>query len=312
MQRGRRSQRDRSADRRRHGWGRLAFATALTASLAATGCIPLPGTQPVPSAPTPSGCITDVGPADKLVVTGCGQNITYNVSVPAVCLEKRCGLIVDVHGWTMNGDIQESNTGIAAVGRQKGFIVVQPSSHDTSWGPLRHAAVADFMELAIDVWRVDPRRVHVTGFSLGGVMSWWFRCNRADLVASVAPTGFTGEPCTNGARPVPALYIQGYDDWAVTEEDVTATIDGMVATHGLGAGVVLDEAPGEWVHTRYSNGSGFIFETVRHHHRTAEENLAGHCIIGSLDPASIYGCDQPSTFVHGAEIVDFFLANPMR
>lgn len=285
-------------------------AVALLGVVAAA-CIPLPGTQPVPSPPTPAGCITDVGPAERMVVTGCGGDITYAVSVPPVCLEKRCGLIVDVHGWTMDGDDQEASTGIAAIGRQEGYIVVQPSSHDSTWGPLRYANVADFMELAIQVWRVEPRRVHVTGFSLGGVMTWWFRCNRADLVASVAPTGYSGQPCTNGARPVPTLYIQGHDDYFVPEADIQATIDGMVATHGLDGGTVVAEAPGEWVHTRYGNGTTFVFETVLHHH-TQEGNLGGHCIIGSLDPASIYGCDQPSTFVHGREIVDFFKANPKR
>lgn len=289
----------------------LRGAAIAALGLLAVACIPAAATQPVPSPPAPAGCITDVGPAEKLVVAGCGGDITYNVSVPPVCMEKRCGLIVDVHGWTMDGDIQEANTGIAAIGRQEGYIVVQPSSHDSGWGPLRYVNVADFMELAIDVWRVDPRRVHLTGFSLGGVMSWWFRCNRADLVASVAPTGFSGDACTNGARPVPALYIQGHDDYFVPEEDIQATIDGMIATHGLDGGTVVAEQPGEWVHTRYGNGTTFVFETVLHHH-TQDGNLAGHCIIGSHDPASIYGCDQASALEHGRAIVDFFKANPKR
>lgn len=281
-------------------------------TVAASACIPKPGTQPVPSPPEPSGCITDVGPAERMEISGCGNSIVYDVSVPPVCIEKRCGLIVDVHGWTMDGDDQEANTGIAAVGRDKGFIVVQPSSHDSTWGPLRHEAVADFMELAIGVWRIDPRRVHVTGFSLGGRMAWWFRCNRPDLVASVAPTSFYWTPCPEGVRPVPTLYIQGHDDFAVTEEEIQSSIDGMITAHGLGSGTVLSDAPGEWTHTRYGNGTKFVFETLLHNHNTAEENLWGHCIIGSLDPASIYGCEQESTFVHGDEVVRFFLANPRQ
>jgi poly(3-hydroxybutyrate) depolymerase len=272
-------------------------------------CAPPLATQPVPSPPAPAGCITDVGPADKLVVSGCGGDITYNVSVPAKCLQYRCGLIFDVHGWTMSGDIQEANTGIAAIGREEGFIVVQPSSADTSWGPLRYQNVAAFMDIAIEVWRVDPRHVHFTGFSMGGIMSWWMRCNRADVVASVAPTGFSGQACTNGARPVPTLYIQGHNDYFVSEANIQATIDSIKTTHQLDNGTVVAQEPDAYVHTRYRNADGYTFETILHRH-TQEGALAGHCIIGSNDPGSIYGCDQPSSLKHGRAIVDFFKRHP--
>ena len=287
----------------------IVIVLASVLALVAVGCLPPPpGTKPIASAPSPSGCITDVGPAERLEITGCGGDITYDVSVPPQCMTNACGLILDVHGWTMTGDDQEANTGIAAIGRAEGYIVVQPTSANKAWGSLRYPHVADFVELAVQVWRVDRRWVHATGFSQGAVMTWWMRCNRADLFASAAPAGYAGTACTNGARPVPTLYVQGEDDYFVSAAATQATIDDMIATHGLGPGSVTDEVPGAYTRTRYTNDDGFVFETIIHSHTNG--NLGGHCILGSLGPASIYGCDEVSPLAHGRAVVDFFRAHP--
>lgn len=36
-------------------------------------------------------------------------------------------------------------------------------------------------------WQIDPMRIHMTGFSQGGALSWRFICDHADVLASVAP-----------------------------------------------------------------------------------------------------------------------------
>lgn len=266
-------------------------------------CVPLAGTLPISSPPAPQGCITDVGPAEHLVFEGCGAGITYNVSVPDRCLQYACGLIFDVHGWTMSGDIQEANTGIAAIGRLEGYIVVQPSAPDKSWSSSDYPLVADFMSLAIRVWRVEQRRVHFTGFSQGGGMTFWMRCNRADILASVAPSALSGSACSNGARPVPTLYIQGNNDIFVSEASKNQTIQSFVQAYGLDQGRVFFTSPGHtWTH--YTNATGFTFGTLVHNYTSYGVN--GHCVMGSLDPEGGYGCDQPTSLSHGRAVVNFF------
>lgn len=282
---------------------------AVVLALVAAACIPLPGTQPIGSPPAPSGCITDVGPADKLVVTGCGGDITYNVSVPDRCMTHACGLILDVHGWTMSGDIQERNTRIAAIGRKEGFIVIQPSAPGASWNSGHYAPVASFVALARDVWRVDARRIHVTGFSQGGAMTNWMRCNRADLFASAAPTAMAGSACSSGVN-MPTLYLQGLNDIFIPQSAVDGTIASYRTTHDLDVSIEIFDEDGV-VNTAYASSTNPdtpIFETVVHDHSSYGVN--GHCVLGAPDPADPYGCDEPTDRTHGRLIVDFFLRHP--
>ena len=284
---------------------------ALTLALIGTSCQPPPGTQPIASPPAPQGCVTDVGPADKIVVTGCGGDITYNVSVPSQCIEFACGLIFDVHGWTMSGDIQERNTGIARRGREAGFIVVQPNAPGSppSWSSSHYPFVADFMDLAIQVWRVDPNRVHFTGFSQGGAMTFWMRCNRADVIASAAPVALGGAACSGNPRPVRTLYIQGNNDIFVSEASKNSTIQSFVTKHALGPGTVLSSTPSRTL-TLYVNASGFPFASIIHN--DTSNGVLGHCIMGSDLPTDAYGCDQPADPTHGDAVIDFFLGSPME
>lgn len=293
---------------------RAPFGVLLTVVFAAvaTACIPLPGTEPISSPPAPTGCITDVGPADRLVVTGCGGDITYDVSVPERCTTHACGLILDVHGWTMSGPIQESNTQIAAIGRERGYVVVQPSAPGSipSWNSSHYPLVADFVEQAVEAWRIDERRVHVTGFSQGGAMTFWMRCNRADLFASAAPTAMAGTACADGTT-MPTLYLQGLDDIFVSQAAIDNTIDSFVTRQQLDRSQVLFDDEG-LVTTAYTSSTlpDQHLEVVIHSHST--ESVLGHCIVGAPDPANFYGCDQPTEHTHGQMVVDFFERTPRR
>ncbi len=290
-----------------HRWGRWLVPLVAVACLAAAGCVPGADTPPISSQPTPAGCITQVGPGPHLVFSGCGGGITYNVSVPPQCFTFACGLIADVHGWTMDGDVEEANTGIASAGRVQGYIVVQPSAPNRSWTSANYPLVLGFIRQAVDVWRVDRRRVHVTGFSQGGFMTYWMRCNGADLFASAAPVSATGAPCPGGDPDMPTLYIQGRDDYFISEAAVLQSVAAFIQADGFGPGQVVDQGA-RFTRTRYTNAAGYDYETLIHSFTTP--GLNGHCIVGSYDPGSVYGCDQPSPFRDGQLVIDFFKTHP--
>ena len=278
--------------------------------LAVAGCIPAAGTQPISSAPQPVGCITDIDPTVKMVVAGCGGDVTYNVSVPERCATHACGLIVDVHGWTMSGDIQETNTGIAAIGQEEGYIVIQPNAPGSppSWSSSHYSHVAAFVEDALEAWRVDRRRVHITGFSQGGAMTYWMRCNRSDLFASAAPTAMSGTACTNGLN-MPTLYIQGNDDIFISESAIAGTIASFRNRHGLSDELVVATTP-DYTWTIYRNPDPSVTQFTAVIHNYSANGVRGHCILGSVTPTNPYGCDQPAPAGHGRVVVDFFKNHP--
>jgi len=270
--------------------------------------VPAAGTVPI-DPPSPSGCIDDVGPGGALVFADCGGDIVFNVSVPEQCMTHACGLIFDVHGWTMTGPIQEMNTGIAAIGREEGYVVVQPSAPGMSWNAAMHdSVVQDFLRLAIEVWNLETRRVHFTGFSQGGAMTFRMRCALSDVIASAAPVAMRGGTCEGDARVMDVMYVQGRADVFVADADVDSTIAALIDSGSFEMDSVLSEDDRHtW--TRYTNAQGRTLEIVDHTYSSGF--VGGHCFPGSLDAPGLYGCDEEAPFAHGRIVVDFFKAHPM-
>lgn len=163
-------------------------------------------------------CITDVSAASRHEFQCDG--VQFKVLLTQACIDAPCGLIFDVHGWLSNPDEQERRTGLARAAEETGgYIVVQPGelSVPSSWDPTIHYAIVfDFLQQAMDAFDVDTDRVHFTGFSQGGLMTWKFVCDHADIIASAAPLAAPELNCFfNGAGPardVPLFYMSGTKD----------------------------------------------------------------------------------------------------
>lgn len=163
-------------------------------------------------------CITDVSAFDRHTFQCDG--VEFKVMLTQDCVDAACGVIVDVHGWLSNPDEQERRSNLAHAAMENGgYIVVQPGelSEPSNWdGAVHNPIVFDFLQQAIEAFDVDRDRVHFTGFSQGGWMTWNFICEHADIIASAAPIAAPGGACfLNGpgaGRKVPILLISGTND----------------------------------------------------------------------------------------------------
>jgi len=298
----------------------------------------------------PDGAVADAARADaRMVVTDpCFPDTTpghhvypcdgidYDVEVPTSCPPAGCGIIVDVHGLTMSAAMQDANTGMRARGTAAGFVVVQPNANpdppQASWNTSDDAKIYDFLTRAIAVYAIDPDRVHFTGFSQGGFMTWRFLCAHADVFASVAPAAaasncvgtpacsFTGTDVPS--REIPVLYMHGrmdqnYIPWSCAQPQV----DAMVSAWGLTSVGIVASSP-TYTRERFTDASGTVVEFLAHDYYSnalfilEQSRLLGHCFPGSTDPGGQPGqlfpfrCEQPASFVWGQEVVDFFVAHP--
>jgi pimeloyl-ACP methyl ester carboxylesterase len=190
-------------------------------------------------------CISDVSASGRHTFQCDG--VEFKVLLTQECIDRACGLIFDVHGWLSNPDEQEGRSNLARAAEENGgYIVVQPGelSVPSSWNPAIHYDIVfDFMQQAIDAFDVDRDRVHFSGFSQGGLMTWKFICDHADIIASAAPLSAPELGCflnsTGPSRKVPIFYISGTEDILVryydanTAVSVTDTLVSVMYDYGM-------------------------------------------------------------------------------
>ena len=182
--------------------------------MAVAAAVVLGGTAGTPASADPPGMLSFGG-----------LQRTYVLHVPPG-LEQPNGLVINLHGAGMDGSQQAAVTGYNGVADQYGFVVAYPDGIDASWADGRGASLPDregiddvgFLATLIDQlsneYRIPPGRVFVTGMSAGAFMANRLVCDRADLIAAVAPVAGTlgvGVPCAP-SRPVSVMAVHGTAD----------------------------------------------------------------------------------------------------
>jgi poly(3-hydroxybutyrate) depolymerase len=264
-----------------------------------------------------TGCVGTLGAGHHQLP--CDGGIVYEVEVPAACTQRPCGLIVDIHGFTMNADSEDENTGMRALGQQHGYVVVQPTAPGTppGWDQPSHAPLvfAFLKDVALSLG-TDPARVHAMGFSQGGGMTLRLICQHADFFASVSPIGaITGCEFSGANMPseeVDILQVHGHDDLIVSFTGVAVPQrDAALAAWSFGQGTSIEQDADHQA-TRWTTNSGTVFEFWEHDYQAEGFLLGGHCVPGGDDLGGVfaYSCVEPGTLVYGELAMQFFLDHP--
>jgi predicted esterase len=240
-------------------------------------------------------CITDVSVGDH--VFEC-NGLTFLTKVDERCTREPCGLIFDVHGFSMSGQQMRDNTLLHELAPKAGYITVHPSAPGAappgedptipggSWAAKDYPQVFDFMERVIAAYQVDPKRVHVTGFSQGGMMTWWFLCEHSDLLASAAPVAAAMQAsaaCVDDdwSPRIPILYMNGETDTASTIKESRALVTRVTEDLELKPEGEI-EGDAEWKRERWDGKAGMRFDYIEHKYG-GQAVLAGHCLPGGVD-----------------------------
>ena len=269
----------------------------------------------------PSGCFTDVSAGHHQF--SCDAGIVYDVEIPAACASGGCGLILDTHGLTMNADQEDLGTNMRALGKQNGYIVVQPNAPGAipSWDPAETFGppLLAFVQTAVTAMAVDPKRVHAMGFSQGGGMTWWLICGHTTIFASVAPISAGGVGGCSFIAPdapaaeLPVMQIHGHLDNVVNfAANAIPQRDAALSYWNDGTGSVIEQDSAHTA-TRYLSPHGTPFEFWEHDYQAQSTILGGHCFPGGSDVGPFpdqFGCADANQFVVGQHAMQFFLAHP--
>jgi polyhydroxybutyrate depolymerase len=244
------------------------------------------GMQPIP-APVPDDCIKNVGAGDHTFTC---SGVTFHVKVDEVCTKRSCGLIFDVHGGTMGGRQMRDNTKLHELAPKHGYIVVHPSATPEATGgswdlTADPPKIVDFFKRMAKAFHTDPKRHHVTGFSQGSAVTFYFLCRHSDLLASAAPvSGNSADTtCINAAwKPrVPFLFMTGTLDTALTIETGNMRVEKMISELQLTGGAQI-AGDGHYTRKRWTGADGMELDYLVHDYG-GQAVLGGHCIPGGTD-----------------------------
>ena len=195
-------------------------------------------------------------------LAGCGDGSTerpntfggdrpVEIGAPAQLTEgKQYPLVVVLHGYGANGFVQEAYFGMNKLPLANEALVLAPDGTVDSTGqqfwnadaeccdfdgkkPDDVAYIGGLIDDVLDTWPVDPKQVYVIGHSNGGFMSYRMACERADVIAAIAPlAGLAASmpSACNPVQPVHVLHMHGTIDQTVPYGSTTAV--GRIGAEG--------------------------------------------------------------------------------
>lgn len=207
----------------------------------------------------------ELRPGDQTVSIPNGVTSTkFRLHVPEDTSSLR-PLIIALH-WSGGGNTyQEYFDCLAVPGLDTlDAFIIAPQDNENDWGTtINLFNVSELRLLALRHWPVDPARVAVTGYSLGGLGSWHYANNYPELFSAAIPMAGTYR-VTTPVR-IPIYFIHGENDElfplvGVQQDAQSVTDTGGEAVlnvvPGLGHGQACDYVPA------LREGARWLLETV--------------------------------------------------
>ncbi len=168
-----------------------------------------------------------LSPNGKLIVDGVDR--TYTVYIPNSAPDSNAAVVFVLHGNPSKSWELQAYTGMNAVAREHGFIVVYPDALSHKW-PFTDSGKVEMelsyfetlLEHVIDLYDIDPNKVYVSGISGGGIFSILIGQHLSERISGIGVVA--GNIPRSIDRPalmpaVPTLLIHGTKDFLYPGRD---------------------------------------------------------------------------------------------
>ncbi|MBP5457474.1 MAG: carbohydrate-binding protein [Paludibacteraceae bacterium] len=171
-------------------------------------------------------------PGVKSTINVNGKNRTIDVYAPSGMGENR-PMVISAHGMGQDIAYQKQQSRWDQVADTAKFLVVYPQSDGSTWDLGASGADIAFIKAIIkemsSKYKIDLKRVYMSGFSMGGMLTYSVANNMADQIAACAPvSGYPiGDMTAKPSRPIPIIHTNGDADDVVHYEPWKGTFNGM-------------------------------------------------------------------------------------
>lgn len=171
-------------------------------------------------------------PGVKSTINVNGKNRTIDVYAPNGMGENR-PMVISAHGMGQDIAYQKENSRWDLVADTAKFLVVYPQSDGSTWDLSATGNDIAFIKAIIkemsSKYKIDLDRVYMSGFSMGGMLTYSVANNMADQIAACAPvSGYPiGDLTAKPSRPMPIIHTNGDKDDVVHYEPWKGNFNGM-------------------------------------------------------------------------------------
>ena len=167
--------------------------------------------------------------ADNLNVNGANRSML--VYAPSG-IEKNRPLIIQMHGMNQDAPYQKNAAKWEPIADTARFVVVFPNGENKAWD-ISGDKDLNFIKAIINEmyskYGIDKNRVYVSGFSMGGMMSYHVANKMGDQIAAIAPVSGGGSP-NSPKRAMPIMHTHGTTDDVVNYNGTVNTLKSWVNT----------------------------------------------------------------------------------
>lgn len=165
---------------------------------------------------------------------------------------KNSPLVISMHGMGIPASMNQGMMRFEkyADTAKERFITVYPQGVDSRWdigGDRDVNFILAIIDEMFKKYAIDKNRVYVSGFSMGGMMSWYLTCKIPDKIAAAVPgNGFPlgGMSGCSDKRRVPVLHIHGTaDDFVKYSQYVGSFGPAQVTRYGCSTPVRVKPYP---------------------------------------------------------------------